>query len=119
MRRFISLFTAKTPRTPRKWVNSFITYVHGNFAADLRSPATKFMGAACLKRRLQQIEPQCTVHLSMASTSCSISSVVLFVSFSLRALGVFAVRNGIRSMCFEREIVLVSIVRSQTTLIVG
>jgi hypothetical protein len=43
-------------------VNSFITYVQGNFAADLDSPATKFMGEACLIRRLQQTGPQCTVH---------------------------------------------------------
>jgi hypothetical protein len=45
--------------------------------------------------------------------------VSLLISSSLRALGVFAVRNGTRSICFERAIVLVRIVRPQTTIIVG
>jgi hypothetical protein len=45
--------------------------------------------------------------------------VSLLISSSLGALGVFAVRNGTRSICFERAIVLVRIVRPQTTIIVG
>ena len=96
MRRFIFLFTAKTARTPRKWVNSFITYWQGNFA-NIDTPATRFMGEAWLIRRLQQTGPRCAVNLSMAFTAysaiCSICILVLFIYCSLRAPGVFAVRN--------------------------
>jgi hypothetical protein len=47
----ISFFTAKAQRTPRKWVNSFIT------------SATKFKVEACLIHRLQQTGPQRSVHV--------------------------------------------------------
>jgi hypothetical protein len=89
-------FTAKTARTPRKWVNSFITYWQGNFA-NIDTPATRFMGEAWLIRRLQQTGPNARRTLSMAFAAylaiCSISNFVLFIYCSLRALGVFAVRN--------------------------
>jgi hypothetical protein len=89
-------FTAKTARTPRKWVNSFITYWQGNFA-NIDTPATRFMGEAWLIRRLQQTGPNARRTLSMAFAAylaiCSISNFVLFIYCSLRALGVFAVRK--------------------------
>jgi hypothetical protein len=44
-------------------LDPFIPDGQGNFAADLDTPATKFMGEARLIRRLQQAGPQCSVHL--------------------------------------------------------
>jgi hypothetical protein len=44
-------------------LDPFVPDGQGNFAADLDAPATKFMGEACLIRRLQQTGPQCSVHL--------------------------------------------------------
>ncbi len=78
-------------------LDAAVPYGQGNFAADLDTPATKFMGQACLIRRFHRPGPKARCTLSMASTTCSavcsISSFVLFIASSLCALRVFAVGN--------------------------
>ena len=105
-------------------LDPFIPDVQGNFAADLDTPATKFMGEACLIRRLQQAGPQCSVHLEHGVHHALGNLLDLFLClirllFPSRSLRLRGEKWNPLDMFRARAIVLVRIVRPQTTSIVG
>ena len=105
-------------------LDPFIPDGQGNFAADLDTPATKFMDEACLMRRLQQVVPQCSVHLEHGVHHALGNLLDLFVClirllFPSRSLRLRGKKWNPLDMFRARAIVLVRIVRPQNTLIVG